>query len=67
MGKTFRYDPDDDFGGDHLSTKSKKELKADRRAKRAKEKALEDNMRPDDQTTSDKILSDSLVGGWARD
>ncbi len=56
MGKSYRYDPDEDYGGDNLPPKSKKELKADRRAKHAKEKALEDQMRPDPKDVDDGLI-----------
>ena len=48
MAKTYRFDPNEDFGGDNLRPVSKKELKAARRARRRNEQALDDQMQPDE-------------------
>lgn len=48
MSKSYRFDPDDDFGGDNLRPISKKELKAQRRDRKRNEQALDDQMQPDD-------------------
>lgn len=50
MSKSFRFDPDDEFGGDNLPPMSRKELKAARKARRNKEQALDEQMQPDDES-----------------
>jgi len=47
MSKSYRFDPEDDFGGDNLRTMSKKELKALRRERRRNEQVLDEQMKPD--------------------
>lgn len=54
MAKTFRFDPEDDFGGDNLRTISKKELKAQRKARRRDEQALDDQMQAEDDGATSK-------------
>jgi len=56
MGKTYRFDPKEYYGGDNLPPKSKKELKAERRAKHAKDIALDDQMKSDDDDNRDDGL-----------
>ncbi len=48
MSKSYRFDPDADFGGDNQAPVSKKELKRQRRERRKDDTTLDDQMQPDD-------------------
>ena len=54
MAKTYRFDPDDDFGGDNIAPVSKKELKAARKARRRDEASLDEQMQPEDDGATSK-------------
>ncbi len=43
MGKSFRYDPDEDFGGDHRKP-SKQELKRQRQQRHKQDERLDELM-----------------------
>lgn len=47
MSKTFRFDPEEDFGGDNLPTMSKKDLKAARKERKRNDLALDEHMQPE--------------------
>lgn len=47
MAHTYRYDPEDDYGGEHLSKLSKKELKRQRKERHKREAALDQHMEPE--------------------
>lgn len=69
MSKSFRFDPDDEFGGDNLPPMSRKELKAARKARRNKEQALDEQMQPDDESErvgSSIIGTKLMIHGWRR-
>lgn len=64
MGKTFKFDPDEDFGGG-LSKADRKRLKQERKDRRKKEAALNSHMEEtDDRTASQRIADDVADGGW---
>lgn len=48
MSKSYRFDPDDDFGGDNIAPVSRKQLKEQRKARKRDELALDEQMQPDD-------------------
>jgi len=54
MSKSYRFDPEEDFGGDNLPPKPKKELKAERQARRSKDAVLDDQMQPDEDSSSER-------------
>lgn len=49
MSKSFRFDPEDDYGGDHLAPMSRKELKAARRARKRNEDVFDQLEQVDDE------------------
>lgn len=49
MSKSYRFDPEEDFGGDNLRPMSKKALKAQRNVRKRNDQALDDQMQPDDE------------------
>ncbi len=48
MSKSYRFDPEDDFGGDNQAPTSRKQLKEARKARRRDEAALDEHMQPED-------------------
>lgn len=63
MGKTIRFDPDENNGG--LSKADRKRFKQERKDRRKKEAALDSQMdTTDDRSTSDRIADDVAGGGW---
>lgn len=54
MAKTYRFDPDEEYGGDNLPPMSRKELKAQRRERKRNDQVLDDQMQPDDDSTNER-------------
>ena len=48
MSKSYRFDPEEEFGGENLRPMSKKELKAQRKDRKRNDQALDDQMQPED-------------------
>ena len=64
MGKTFRFDPDNDSTRG-LSKGDRKRLKQERKARRADDAVLDKQMEPtDDRSFTDRTVDDAMDGGW---